>query len=454
MSDSPSTPSPRWPASRQLWTLGGAIGVFTLTLACANAFLAPDRRLGLDAFGQDFMAFYSAGRTALVGRGAELYDFVALAATQHAIADRAGVTMAAPIAPWWNPPHVALAFAPLAMLPFRAALIAWTLIGLACLVAASVPLSRIVGEASPLRRHRWLVPAMLVACPATLQAIGHGQNTLVSMLVMTLVVAAWRARAEAAAGIACAMLFYKPQLAAIVALGLVATLGWRVIVGLMIGGIPQLLATLTQLPGALDAFVTRSAANLREIQLAQPYLWHRHATINGFLRHMLQGNAPGETALWITLLAGLGMFAVAAALTFAWWRSREAIADGDAIALDRFIAAVILATPLLVPFFFDYDLLLLTIAGVLVGREVLAEPDPSRSFAWQRRLSLLAFAWVMVNPTLAETRGINLTVPLLVAIFALHVRRCVREERVAIEVETPDEAVAATPEETSVRIAA
>lgn len=414
----------------------------------------PDaKRLGLDAFGHDFLAFYSAGKLALADRGTDLYDFDALAAAQRQISDRAGVRMPAALAPWWNPPHVALAFAPLAMLPLRAAMLVWTTIGLACLAAASVLLSRMVGEASPLRRHRWLVPAAIVACPATLQALGHGQNTLVSMLLMTLVVVAWRKRNAMLAGVVASLLFYKPQLALIVSLGLLAALGWRVIVGLMIGGVPQLLATLTRLPGAVDAFVTRSADNLHQVQFAQPYLWHRHATINAFLRHALQGNAIGETATWISLLSLCAMACVAGALACVWWRSRDLIADGDGVALDRFIAAVLLATPLLVPFFFDYDLLLLTIAGVLVGRQMLASPDATRVAAWQRRLGGVAFVWLMLNPTLAETRGLNLTVPLLVAIFALHVVRCVRDEAIATDVVTPADAIDAVADE-PVRIAA
>jgi hypothetical protein len=73
VSDVPNSFSARWPASRQLWTLAGAVGLVTLTLAAANGFLSDDRRLGLDAFGQDFMAFYSAGKLALAGRGGDLY---------------------------------------------------------------------------------------------------------------------------------------------------------------------------------------------------------------------------------------------------------------------------------------------------------------------------------------------------------------------------------------------
>lgn len=433
MSAALSKSARRWPASRQLWTLAGGLGLFAVAATLANFTLDAADRPGPDFLGQDFMAFYSAGKLALAGRGAELYDLAALAQTQQSIADAAGRRMAAPVAPWWNPPHVALAFAPLALLPFRVALIAWTLIGVACLAAAGTLLSRIVGEASPLRRHRWLAPAMLVACPATIQALGHGQNTLVSVLVLTLVVIAWRARNAMAAGVACAVLCYKPQLAAVVAVALFATLGWRVAVGLMIGGIPQLLSTLQQLPGALDAFVTRSAGNLHEIRIEQAYGWHRHVTTNGFLRHVLQGNAAGETHAWITLLAVAGTLAVGATLALAWWRSRDAIADGDPIALDRFIALSILATPLLVPFFFDYDLLLLCVAGVLIGRELLAEPDASPAAAWLRRIGGLAFAWLMINPALADVTGINLTVPLLVAIFSLHARRCLREEIEATE---------------------
>ena len=414
----------RWPPTRQLWTIVGAIALFTTVAAVANVFAPRDRAVHADALGQDFMAFYSAGRLAAAGDGPALYDLTALGRLQHAIADRSGYAMAADVAPWWNPPHAALPLAVLAAgLDFRAALIAWTSLGIACLLAAAFLLSEIVGEASLMRRHRWLAIAAVVAAPPTLQALAHGQNTPLSLLLLSLAVVAWRARRPIAAGIACAMLAYKPQLAAIVMLGCLATLGWRVLVGAMIGIVPPLLATLSLLPGAIAAFVARVPASLHRIQFESPYLWHRHATIVAFLRHALQGNAPGETAGWIAATAAVVTLAVLVALAFAWRRTRV----HDAASLDRFIAATILATPLLVPFFFDYDLLLLVIAAVLIGREMLAVADDSRAAVWLRRVGAIAFAWTLVNPPLAESTGANLTVPLLCIAFGLQVRRCTRQ---------------------------
>ena len=421
----------RWPASRLLWTLCAAIGLFAVTIAVANAFVSADRQITRDAFGQDFMAFYSAGRLAADGHGAAMYDLQTLSQTQRSIAEQAGYARIAEVAPWWNPPHVALLFAPLALLfDFRAALVVWTLGSLACLAIAGGFLARIVGEASPLRRHRGLVLAAIAVAPPTLQALGHGQNTPLSLLLLTLVVCAWRARNPIAAGIACAMLAYKPQLAIVVGAGLLATLGWRVIVGAMIGTIPPLLATLTLLPGAIDAFLDRVPANLSRFRFEQPYLWHRHATINAWLRNVLQGNAPGATHAWITALTLLATLAVAGML-FATWRSlRPLLARSDdvgTIALDRFIVACVLATPLLSPFYFDYDLLLLIVPAALIGREALTRPI-GRALPI---VGAVAFVWTMINPPLAEATGFNATVPLLCLAFALHVRRCVRREAIA-----------------------
>ena len=45
---------------------------------------------------------------------------------------------------------------------------------------------------------------------------------------------------------------------------------------------------------------------------------------------------------------------------------------GSAVSRDRGIAAAIVCTPLLTPFYFDYDLLLLSVPAVLFAAEVLA----------------------------------------------------------------------------------
>lgn len=378
--------------------------------------------------GQDFMAFYSAGRLAAEGRAAAMYDLPAMAAAQHAIAADAHFTMSATLAPWLNPPHVAMLFVPFALLPFKAALAAWTIFGIACLAVAGVLLGRIVGEMSSLRRHRWLPIAVVCLAPPTSLALGHGQNTPLSLLLLTLAVVAWRGGRPFLAGLACALLAYKPHLAAIVALGCWLSLGRRVLVGLAVGGSALALATLTFLPGAIEAFVARTPGNMHAIFVERGFRWQQHVTIVGFLRHLLHGNGPGETPAWVLAITALLVGAVAIATLFASWRLRPTMRlpgeAGDA-ARDRLIALLILATPLLAPYFLDYDLSLLCVAGALIGRELLAREVDARGL---RRVAMVTYVWLMLNPLVAEYARVSLTTPMLVALFALHARRCCEME--------------------------
>ena len=444
----------RWPVNRLLWVLCGAVGLFAATIAIANGFIAADRAIPRDAFGQDFMAFYGAGELVRTGRAAAMYDLDALGQAQREIAARAGYALAGDVAPWWNPPFVALPFAPLAaLLGFRAALLAWTLFGVACLVVAAALLARIVGEATPLRRHRWLAVAALVAAPPTLQSLGHGQNTPLSLLLLTCTVLAWRGHRPIVAGFACTLLAYKPQLAAVVGVALLVTLGWRVIVGAMVAGVPLLLATFRFVPDAIDAFLSDVPANLHRVQIEQPYLWHRHVTLNAFFRHALQGNAPGETATWITLISLAAIACVAVALVAIYLKQRRRLTN-DPAALDRAIAAVVLATPLLVPFYFDYDLLLLIVPAVLIGRDALASTSSSSSRVERLRLIVggVLFVWLMINPPLAQQTGVNLTVPILATLFALHAAVCFRRD--AVQVADGRAPSSADPETADLRLAA
>ena len=416
----------RWPPTRQLWVLIVGLALFDVVVT-----IAADRSGGPSIqHGQDFMAFYSAGRLALAGDGPLIYDLPTLAAVQHAIAAGAPFAMSAPVAPFLNPPHVALLFAPLAAaFGFNAALFVWTLFGVACLLTSAWLLARIVGEASPLRRHRWLTFAAVCGAPPTLLALGHGQNTPLSLLLLTLAVVAWRTGRPVAAGLAIAMLAYKPHLAAIVGVACWLTMGRRVLLGGAIGGVVTLMATWILMPDALTAFATRMPGNAEAIFFDQTFRWQRHATILGFARHLFHGNGPGPTQPWAVTLAGLAIAALAVALARTWWRHlRPTIARGDEPARDRLIAAVVLATPLLVPYFVDYDLSLLLVAAVLVARDDLASGARD---AWRRRVAMLAYAWLVVNPIAAEAIGVSLTTPLLATVLILHLRRCATHRVVA-----------------------
>lgn len=434
MRDRPS----RWPASRQLWVLIMSLALFETVLTVAASTLGDGPGV---TRGQDFMAFYSAGQLAADGRAALMYDLQTIRAVQHEIAMDAALAEQHPFAPWLNPPQAALLFIPFAKAAgLRAALAIWTLLGLACLATSAWICSRFVGEVSGRRWHTWMCYALVLVAPSTLLALGHGQNTPLSLLLLTLAVAAWRADRPVLAGIACAVLAYKPHLAALVALGCWATMGRRVLLGLAIGGATLGLATLIFLPGAIEAFLAKVPGNTQEIFFDREFKWQRHATIVGFLRHLLHSNGPGATQPWVLAITAALVGAVAVVVFRVGWRLRPLVRAGDEVARDRLIACLILATPLLAPYFVDYDLTLLCVAAVLIGRDVLARGDADATRGL-RVAGMVAYAWLMMNALVADLTGVNLTTPLLATVFVLHARRCLAHEDVGeVRMLAPDRA--------------
>jgi hypothetical protein len=117
-------------------------------------------------------------------------------------------------------------------------------------------------------------------------------------------------------------------------------------------------------------------------------------------------------------------------LIAAWWRTRSTRIDdcwtGETRtrSRDRLISATITAMPLLMPFYFDYDLLLLAVPATLFARDrLLSEAPPTPADRWLTRAWIALYAWLLVNPGLARLTHFNLTVPLLAATALLLIRR-------------------------------
>ena len=69
----------------------------------------------------------------------------------------------------------------------------------------------------------------------------------------------------------------------------------------------------------------------------------------------------------------------------------------------RLIAATIVSMPLLMPYYMDYDLLLLAVAAVLFARHWLESqnPVPTRIDRWQLAVWIVLFFETQINPGLA-----------------------------------------------------
>jgi hypothetical protein len=426
----------------------GAAGV-ALFLAIVAVFTsvaqAPPRRSASN-FGLDFIAFYTGGSFVNDGRHRELFDLRAVKAFQNELARRHDVDLGAAMGPWWNPPFYAWVFAPLAKLPYPAAANVWIGINVACAALACWLMRRMLPRDASLKT--WaLIPVLVALSTPFIHCVTHAQNTGTSLLLLALLVTAWRSGRAFTAGVLAGLMFYKPQLALVLSAVLVLSLGRRALLGLCVTGAGLLLVTLVTMPGALGDFFRQMPLNLRQVQDQHVYLWERHATFKAFWRLLIQGRAVGAPSAWVIVLAGACMAAVGAGLALLtggrWLNPLRAIHDDDVEpSRSRLIAATIAATPLLMPFYFDYDLLLLAVPAVLLAAEMLqrknvaAGPLP----AADRRLLLAwpaLYAWLMVNADVAEKTRVNLAVPLLAAVAGLSIARALRVEEVAA-VEQPE----------------
>lgn len=433
---------------KRLWLGAAGVALFISTLLVGYA-MAPKDPHGQGTVGLDFIAFYTAGNFVRDGRTRELYDLHAVGQFQQQVARANGVDLGTAIGPYWNPPFYAWTFAPIAKLPYRTALRGWVLFNVLCAGVSAFLLCRIVARArrdsssvighwSLVNRHSsfadyLLVPVLMLLSTPFVHALSHAQNTCTSLLLVTGVALLWRTRHAVFAGAVVGLMFYKPQLAAVLAAVLVFDLGPRVLVGCAATGSLLLLATLA-LPGSLGDFLHRMPQNLHFVQCDVPYLWDRHVTFKAFWRLLIQGRGAGEPMRVVSVLATLSALTVGAGLLWAATRVRAVTRSDDetidaTARRDRLIAATIAATPLLMPFYFDYDQLLLAVPAVLFAADLMrrdaARPLP-KADVWLLRIWPAHYVWLMLNPDIALLTHVNLSVPLLAAVACLLITRAAR----------------------------
>jgi len=418
---------------KRLWMSAGALGIFLLTIVIGNQFVATDKSVTRQMLGHDFLAFYTAGSFVNQGRARDLYNLDAVRDFEQATAHSAGLEVGKSFGPWWNPPFYALVFSPLARLPYSRALDVWRWISLGAVALAIGLLSRLVMQASLATRwQQWLlVPMLIVISMPFIQAFSHGQNTFTSLLVLTVAVVLWRDQRKFLAGTVAGFLFYKPQLGAVVATVMAVDLGWTAVAGLTVTGLFLLLTTLIAMPGSMGDWLTRLPANVHWMQVEHAYLWERHVTLKAFWRLLLQGREAGEAWFITTALTWLSMSVVGGSLLWKMIecrRNRLAIQPG--LGRDRLISATIIAMPLLMPFYFDYDLLLLAIPATLYAAERISHPNRiAYNDRWLTASWVMLFLWLFVNPAFALHTHLSGSVLLLCSIASLSIRRMNRADR-------------------------
>ena len=422
-----------------LWKAGGLVAVFLLTFIVGNFCISKDRAVTRRMLGHDFLVFYFGGTCARTGQYQKLYDLDAARDFERATGRAADLELGESFGPWWNPPFAAWMFAPLSAFSYRRALALWWMIELCCLIASLFLLCRML-------RGDWktklLVPLFLLTAMPFIQAASHAQNTFVSLLLLTITVGLWRSGRGFAAGLVCGLLLYKPQLAAVVAIVLCLSQGWAALAGVGAMGLALLAINLLSMPGSLHDFLVRMPANLHWMQVEHRYLWQRHVTFKGFWRLLIQGWAVGPASPLVVALWGACAAALAVGLLAVIWHTLRGKPSPSQT--DRLIAATIAAMPLLMPFYFDYDLLLLVVAAVVYAAD--RQRGPAADNGWEDRW--LPWVWLVlylvmeVATPIADHTRLHLTVPLLALTAVLLIRRALRRQSGAATASQPTAPIA------------
>jgi len=344
--------------------------------------------------GTDYLEFYAAGTTLRLGESAHLYDVDYQSRLQGAL-----------IGPqlrhyygFITPPFLAWLFVPLAGLPYLWSFALWSRLGLLGLWVSL----RLLAVAGARRALLWSLTWFPVFA-----TISYGQNSLLSLTLMSLVYRLWHRERPWAAGLVLALLLYKPQLVVGVALlwllqACVRRRELAALAGLALGG--GLLAGLCfwLLPEASRAYVEFARTVLPDLPDWQEFpLWNLH-TVWGFWRLLLpQRHTWADALYWLFTAAGVLGFV-------SFWRrfrARPALLFAGAICL----------TLLITPHAMIYDWTLLLIPAVLLWQQA-----PELRGDWKALYALIWIATFVSGPlTHFQLRWLPFAVQISVPVFQL-----------------------------------
>jgi hypothetical protein len=343
----------------------------------------------------DFASFYAAGALANQGAPQAAYDPV-----RHLHAEEAATQPGIKYQFFFNPPTYLLIMSPFARLPYMVSFLLMQALTLALWLWLGTRVAGGGGAAT----------LCLLAVPSVWWVLGLGQNSFLSAALMAAGTLLLPAR-PVLAGIAFGALCYKPHLALMVPVALLAAGQWRAILGAGATVLAAVAATfiLYGVP-TWQAFVAMAQRSIGGAMDSGRVLFAGRADPTGAAQ--LAGLSAHESRLiWIAC-------ALAAAVTVAWlWRTAGREARSAGLAASVLIAA---------PFALMYDIVMVSLAGAWLVRA-------GRARGWlpgEKPLILLAiFADLLAaHPIVAKT-GVPfacLPGPILLALAA---RRGAVEQR-------------------------
>ena len=299
-----------------------------------------------------------------------------------------------------------LFFSPLARWSYQTALFVWTTIsalmyGVCC---------AIVWRNCPRIRHDWsTVVVAAAASPAFFNLLLHGQTSALALACLTGGYIALEKRKPFLAGLALGMLVYKPQLGIVAAAVFVLGCEWRVVAGAIAAGAAQLSAAWMYFgTEGMKAYgrALLSIGRVNDLLAIKAYQMH---SLSAFWQLLL----PFDTVAFIMYV--VSALAVAT-LAVTAWRSRAP--------LSLRYSLLLLATALVSPHLYVYDLVILAPAFLLITDWTLAHSD-DRLTPGIQRLLYLSYALPLIGAATKLTH-VQLSV-VAMAILSVMVARAARQ---------------------------
>ncbi len=354
------------------------LGLSTLTLPVDGTL----QNQGGKTIGTDFQAFYAAGRMVADGAFSGLYDFD----TYNVIVQAA--TGGDEAYSWSYPPVFHFYVAPLAVLSFIPAMILW---GVLPMVVVAGILYRVMPHP--------VAPVVAFFSPPLVHNFIMGQNGALTTAILGGGLLLLPTR-PVVAGLVFSLAAYKPHLALLIPVCLIAGGHYRALAAMASGGVFLVAASVAAF--GVDTWVSFFTNVDQHMGLVNDEILplSRLPTIYVTVLRLF-GNA---TAASLTQ----GVVSVAVVFLAAWtWRRSRAPAERALV----LVAATLLATP----YAFDYDLVLLALPFAWIARE----------YASQRASALdpVMLTAIWFAPILVFFVDAGIGCALLIALMAYGVRR-------------------------------
>jgi hypothetical protein len=345
--------------------------------------------------GVDFSHYWTASLLALNGEPAAVYDFPRLRALEQA-------TFGTDVClRWLYPPTFLLLVLPLALLPYLAALAVWLLPPLVCCLW-------VVHRIAPRGVTVWLA----LAFPGAYLNLIYGQNGFLTTALLGAGLLLLESR-PVAAGALLGLLSFKPHLAALVPVALLAGRRWRALAAsaaaaaaligasVLVLGVEVWTAFLAQLPVHGQVL----AHGKLSLETGSMPLWFHKMPSVLFAAFLAGVGSPTAYALQgaVMLLAG-------AALVWVWRRDEG---------LPLRAATLVVAILLFAPYAAVYDLCLLAVPLAFLGWEGYTR-------GWrpgEEPALVLAFFTPLLSPVIGEVVRIQITPLILLALLLIILRR-------------------------------